>query len=77
MQMIDAISISEGNPVIFLPLALVISISALKDAYEDKKRHDQDNKENCEKYEIYRNGQFSQFTSQSIQVGEIIKVNKE
>lgn len=33
--MIDSISISEGKPVIYLPLACVLLISALKDIFED------------------------------------------
>jgi hypothetical protein len=36
--MIPIISISGGKPVIYMPLTLVVLISALKDLLEDKKR---------------------------------------
>lgn len=46
MQMIDAISITNGQPVIFGPLTIVVSISMLKDFFEDYKRHKSDHEEN-------------------------------
>lgn len=52
--MIDSISISEGKPVIYLPLACVLLISALKDIFEDLKRHRSDSEENNRKVECYR-----------------------
>lgn len=39
MQMIDKISISNGQPAMLPPLLLVIFVSMLKDGYEDYKRH--------------------------------------
>lgn len=38
MQMIPQISVSGGFPVIFIPLAFVVAVSAIKDFYEDLKR---------------------------------------
>jgi hypothetical protein len=46
MQCIDAISISDGKPAMLPSLILVVSISMIKDAYEDYKRHKADNFEN-------------------------------
>jgi hypothetical protein len=46
MQMIDAISISGGQPAMLPPLIFVISASMIKDAYEDYQRHKDDDKEN-------------------------------
>ena len=46
MQSIPAISISSGNPVILLPLGVILAITAIKDAFEDLKRHRSDNEEN-------------------------------
>ena len=43
MQMIPQISISGGFPVIFIPLSIVVSVSALKDLFEDLKRKKSDN----------------------------------
>lgn len=38
MQMIPEISISGGFPVIFIPLSMVVAVSAAKDLFEDLKR---------------------------------------
>jgi phospholipid-transporting ATPase len=42
MQMIPSISISGGFPVIFIPLSIVVGVSAIKDFYEDLKRKKSD-----------------------------------
>lgn len=52
--MIDAISISEGVPVIYVPLVVVITISALKDLFEDLKRHKSDKEENTRKVLVWK-----------------------
>jgi len=44
--MIPSISISGGTPVMLAPLSLVVFISMVKDAVEDRKRHKQDDTEN-------------------------------
>ena len=44
--MITAISITDGKPVIFGPLLIVVSISMMKDFFEDFKRHKSDFEEN-------------------------------
>lgn len=46
MQMINVISISGGNPAMLPPLAIVVAVSMLKDAYEDYNRHKKDDEEN-------------------------------
>lgn len=46
MQMIDMISISGGKPAMAMPLAVVVMVSMVKDAFEDYKRHQSDDKEN-------------------------------
>jgi phospholipid-transporting ATPase len=46
MQMIPEISISGGMPVIFMPLSLVVFVSAIKDVFEDLKRKKSDNELN-------------------------------
>lgn len=42
MQMIDAISISGGKPAMALPLVCIVTVSMIKDAFEDFKRHKAD-----------------------------------
>ena len=46
MQMIKKISISNGQPAMAPPLAFVVLLSMIKDAYEDYKRHKSDRSEN-------------------------------
>lgn len=46
LQMIPDISISAGKPVIYMPLFVVVAISALKDLVEDLKRKKSDTQEN-------------------------------
>ena len=53
MQMIEVISISQGQPAMLPPLVFVVVLSMIKDAYEDYKRHREDYNENCALTEIY------------------------
>ncbi len=46
MQCIPQISNSDGVPNIYLPLALVLLVSAIKDGVEDSKRKKSDREEN-------------------------------
>lgn len=46
MQMVDVISISNGQPAMLYPLVFVIVLSMIKDAYEDYMRFRDDAKEN-------------------------------
>jgi hypothetical protein len=39
MQCIRRISITNGKPVMAMPLCFVVVVSMIKDAYEDYKRH--------------------------------------
>lgn len=53
--MITAISITDGKPVIFGPLLIVVSISMIKDFFEDFKRHKSDFEENTKQILKYSN----------------------
>ena len=53
MQMITVISISNGQPAMLPPLAFVIILSMIKDAYEDYKRHKEDRGENNAECEVF------------------------
>lgn len=46
MQTIRHISITNGQPVMAMPLAIVVVVQMLKDGYEDIMRHKDDKKEN-------------------------------
>jgi phospholipid-transporting ATPase len=52
MELYKPISDSGGKPILALPLGFVISISMVKDIYEDILRHRQDNDENNRKAEV-------------------------
>ena len=45
-ETLEVISITDGKPVIWFPLMLVVVISSIKDFFEDYKRHQSDNEEN-------------------------------
>lgn len=51
--MIDSITISDGLPTIYLPLATIVLITAAKDYYEDYKRKRSDREENESKTMVY------------------------
>ena len=53
MQMIKIISISNGQPAMAAPLIFVVTLSMIKDGYEDYKRHKEDKDENCAETEVY------------------------
>jgi len=52
LQMLPGISISNGIPTILFPLTLVIFVTMIKDALEDKKRNESDKEENNSKTNI-------------------------
>ncbi len=51
--MIPVISISEGVPTIFLPLFIIVLVTAIKDGYEDYKRRKSDKEENRSLVEVF------------------------
>ena len=53
MQMVDKISISNGQPAMMPPLIFVVSLSMIKDAFENYKRTKADRSENNAKTEVY------------------------
>jgi len=53
LQVIPQISISGGQPAILLPLLFVLFVSAVKDIFEDSKRHKSDSQENNSKTELF------------------------
>jgi phospholipid-transporting ATPase len=46
LQLIPQISITGGQPALLLPLSMVITVSAIKDLVEDRKRGKSDAEEN-------------------------------
>ncbi|KAL4478908.1 hypothetical protein ABPG72_019345 [Tetrahymena utriculariae] len=75
-QIIPQISISEGIPTIFLPLFVILVVTAAKDFYEDYKRHKSDNEENnrkTKKWDI-QNNTFEEVEWAKLYVGDVILV---
>mmetsp|Transcript_20037 Transcript_20037/g.17117 ORF Transcript_20037/g.17117 Transcript_20037/m.17117 type:complete len:145 (+) Transcript_20037:99-533(+) len=58
LSFIKEISTTDGVPIIWAPLALIVAISALKDIVEDAKRHASDREENNKKTMVLIDGQF-------------------
>lgn len=78
MQTFPYISISNGLPIIFLPLFFIIFISAIKDLYEDNKKKIADKEENLKEILILTDNQnFEKKQWRNLQVGNIVKVKKE
>ena len=72
LQTVDLITNTSGKAVILFPLIVVISISMLKDAFEDYKRAKADKVENNRKVKANTNGQFIESRWQEVRVGQLI-----
>jgi len=79
MQCIKEISVSGGTPDIFAPLAVIIAITALKDLYEDIKRHRSDSEENNKTCMTYNAETLvlERKCWHQLRVGHIIKIHKD
>ncbi|KAF2351653.1 P-type ATPase subfamily IV [Trinorchestia longiramus] len=68
--------ISSLNPITtILPLLGVLSITAIKDAYDDIQRHRSDNQVNNRVSEVLREGQLQEVLWKNVVVGDIIKMS--
>ncbi|KAK7259700.1 hypothetical protein RIF29_25313 [Crotalaria pallida] len=63
-----------GRAVSVLPLSFVLVVTAVKDAYEDWRRHRADKVENNRLASVLVNGEFIDKKWKDIRVGEIIKI---
>ncbi|KAI4384325.1 hypothetical protein MLD38_002496 [Melastoma candidum] len=63
-----------GRGASILPLAFVLFVTAVKDAYEDYRRHRADKIENNRHALVLNNGQFQSKRWKDIWVGEVIKI---
>lgn len=77
--MIPVISISGGQPVMLMPLSLVILVSMIKDIFEDYKRHKSDDSENDQEVLVFDSRQETFVMQQwkNLEVGQIVKVFNE
>ena len=74
MQTIKPISTSNGKPVLYAPLALILAISAIKDLVEDLKRRRDDKRENFGKTQKLTENGFVECRWMDLKVGDIVKV---
>jgi phospholipid-transporting ATPase len=74
LQMIKEISTSSGQPVIYLPLMVILIITALKDLIEDLKRHKSDREENSKQCLLLRNHGWERVDWSELRVGDVVKV---
>jgi len=73
--MITVVSTTNGTPVIYLPLFVILCVSALKDLVEDLKRRADDRRENFDKtFKLTDNG-FQETHWKELRVGDIVKVS--
>jgi magnesium-transporting ATPase (P-type) len=76
LQAIPSISTTQGIPTNYLPLAFILTVSAVRAAYEDYNRHVSDEIEGSKIYRVYDgyNRQFVTKKSKDIVVGDIIQM---
>ncbi|EER08108.1 conserved hypothetical protein [Perkinsus marinus ATCC 50983] len=78
LQLVPAISDSNGKPTMLTPLALVLGVTALKDAIEDYRRHRSDAVENS-RMTVRLNaatGELEKVPWSSLVVGDVIRLRK-
>ncbi|KAL2581430.1 hypothetical protein GLYMA_15G215400v4 [Glycine max] len=64
-----------GRGVSIMPLAFVLVVTAVKDAFEDWRRHRSDKIENNRLALVLVNGQFQEKKWKDVKVGEVIKIS--
>lgn len=76
LQIFPDITNTEGNPLIYFPLAVIIAISMLKDFLEDHKRWKSDSEENTKAIECLSglNKKFEPINWKDLHIGNIVQV---
>ncbi len=76
LELIKPISDSGGVPVLLMPLTFVIVVSMIKDAFEDSKRHKQDDLENNRSAFLANadTNEFKEVKWRDLTVGSIVKI---
>lgn len=74
MQTFTVISISGGKSAMALPLVIIVSLSMIKDAFEDYKRHKSDAKENDATTLVFKNREFKITKWKDLICGDIVKI---
>jgi magnesium-transporting ATPase (P-type) len=77
LESIPAVSPSLNYGAAWLPLAIVVGISMLRELVEDKQRQKSDHDINSTQCSVYRTGQWVQVTWGEVRVGELILIEDE
>lgn len=77
LETIPEISNTDGIPSILLPLTLVLTVSAIRDLIEDRKRRKSDNEENSRKALKFIQSTWTPIFWSDVQVGDLIQVHKD
>lgn len=77
LQGLKDVSTTNGRPSILIPLMFVLTVTAIKDAFEDHARYKQDKTKNFAKYDVFRNGQWIEVLSKDILTGDIIRIEED
>ena len=76
LQCIPAIS-PLGPGTALTPIIFVLTVSLIREAYEDIKRANLDKIQNSVKCKVYRNGKWISIESGELEIGEIIQVDQD
>ena len=74
MQCFSIITISNGQPVIYGPLIIILLVTGIKDIFEDSRRGKSDKEENFKKNEVFDGRTFINTHWKDLKVGDVIKV---
>lgn len=66
-----------GRTASLFPLLVVLFVTAIKDGYEDWRRHRSDKNENNREALVFQSGKFSMKKWKKIRVGEVVKINAD
>jgi magnesium-transporting ATPase (P-type) len=77
LQLIPAVTTSNGYPTYLFPLSFVVLLNMVKDGYEDYKRYKSDQEENNKESHVYRDGHFARVKWKDIRVGDLVMVLRD
>lgn len=77
LQMVPSISVTGGKPTTLIPLSFVLLTVLIKDAYEEFVRYRKDQEENQRKTQVLGPNGFTEKVWESIQSGQVIKIQED
>lgn len=75
--MVPSISVTGGKPTTLIPLSFVLLTVLIKDAYEEFVRYRKDQEENQRKTQVLGPNGFTEKVWESIQSGQVIKIQED